>query len=120
MSVNEIFRTEFRGYSKREVSDYIMSLNEEMEALKSELDRTEGELKKCRVELDEMQPVAVGPTEEEVAKLREKVREEIYAEIKAELKAEYDARMAEYENAKQTENTVVVDSADFPSLKEKE
>ncbi len=53
MGVSEIFRTEFKGYNKKEVIDYISSLNSQMENLKSELDRCESELEKCQAELAE-------------------------------------------------------------------
>ena len=58
MGVSEIFKTEFKGYNKKEVIDYISSLNSQMENLKSELDRCESELEKCQSELAERENVA--------------------------------------------------------------
>ena len=58
MGVSEIFKTEFKGYNRKEVIDYISSLNLQMENLKSELDRCESELEKCQSELAEKETVA--------------------------------------------------------------
>lgn len=85
MSANEIFRTEFKGYNKKEVIDYISTLNSQMESLKSELDRTESELEKCRAELSENETVApeVAP-EIDVEAIREEAFRQGYAAAKQE------------------------------------
>ena len=52
MASVEIFKTEFKGYNKKEVVEYITSLNSQLELLKNELDRVESELSKCKNELE--------------------------------------------------------------------
>jgi cell division septum initiation protein DivIVA len=85
MNGSEIFKTEFKGYSKREVIEYISSLNSQMEQLKADLDRSESELEKCKAELaekDNVQPeesVSVGV-------------DAIYAEAYEKAKSEFESK----------------------------
>ena len=48
MAENEVFKTEFKGYKKTEVTNYINSLNEQMQQLQNELDACESELEKYK------------------------------------------------------------------------
>ena len=94
MSVNEIFGTEFRGYKKDEVAEYISSLNSQMESLKSDLDMAESQLIKCRKELDSYKEVEAVPrelTEEEI----ELIRQSVVAEIEPALRNEIAAQLEE-------------------------
>jgi len=80
MGVNEIFKTEFRGYNKKEVADYILSLNNQMESLKSELDNAESQLIKYQDELEETKPQEQSPrelTEQELDQIRDQIRAEL-------------------------------------------
>lgn len=92
MSANEIFKTEFRGYSKGEVTEYIASLNSQMETLKSELDSAESQLAKCKKELAETQTVTTVRelTEEESEQLRQSVREELEPAIRTSVREELE------------------------------
>ena len=84
MAVNQIFKTEFKGYNKAEVTEYIASLNAQLESLKSELETAENRLLKCQKELEE----GAAPRElssEELDAIKAQVRAEIEQEIKAEL-----------------------------------
>ena len=87
MSTSEIFRTEFKGYNKKEVIDYISSLNSQMESLKSELDRAESELEKCRAELKEN----VSPAEETEPVDVDAIRKEAYLLAKEEFEQQKQA-----------------------------
>ena len=83
MASGEIFRTEFKGYNKKEVIEYISSLNAQLESLKNELDRVESELSKCKNELESVEPAEA---EVDVGALREQIRAELYEEISQEVK----------------------------------
>ena len=103
MSANEIFKTEFRGYNKDEVTEYISSLNSQMESLQSELDMTESQLIKCRKELDSIREVESAPrelTEDEVASIRQSIVEEMEPvlrnEIAAQLEEKYKSVIEQY------------------------
>lgn len=88
MAANEIFKTEFRGYSKAEVTDYILSLNNQMEALKRELDNAESQLIKYQNELDEHSDENQSPrelTEDEMMAIRAQVREELEPQLTKEI-----------------------------------
>lgn len=89
MSANEIFKTEFKGYSKKEVIEYISSLNEQMESLKAELDSVESELEKCRAELLEKESAKPEPEPEpvDVEAACKEAFEQGYARAKAEFEA---------------------------------
>lgn len=91
MSVNEIFKTEFKGYNKKEVAEYIMTLNSQAEALKAELERCESELEICKSELSERAEVSSQPSEEAENAMREQLREELYSEIYAKVREELEA-----------------------------
>ncbi len=78
MSTKEIFRTEFKGYNKKEVANYIMTLNSQMEQLKNELNRCESELSKYKAELSDDQVQSIRES------LREEVKEEVYAQLRSE------------------------------------
>lgn len=132
MSVNEIFKTEFRGYNKQEVAEYIISLNSQMESLKEELDRCESELEKCRGELSEMETapketaVDVDALREQIrteteaeirAALEREIRESVEAEVRGVLKSEYDALVAKAEQAQA--DSVSVSRDELEALREK-
>lgn len=86
MGSSEIFRTEFKGYNKREVIEYINSLNSQLESLKNELDRTESELEKYRTELNETVQTPVEPVDVDA------IREQLTAEIEAKYIAERESQ----------------------------
>lgn len=92
MAVSEIFKTEFKGYSKKEVTEYIASLNEQLESLKSELSTVESKLAKCQSELEENAANAIPcePTQEQTDELREQIKQELYGEIYEAVKAEFE------------------------------
>ena len=95
MAVNEIFKTEFRGYSKNEVAEYIMALNAQMESLKAELDNAESQLTKCRNELDEFRVVEQSvrePSADEIESIRQSVREELEPVIRREVAAQLEEK----------------------------
>ena len=88
MSANEIFKTEFRGYSKKEVADYILSLNNQMESLKSELDNAESQLIKYQDELEDTKPAEQSPrelTEEELDAIRAEIKEQLEPQLTKEI-----------------------------------
>lgn len=94
MSVSEIFKTEFKGYNKKEVIDYIETLNSQLESLKAELDRTESELEKCIAELreaDNAQQASVQDSDAVRREIRDELRAEITEQVRAELAAENNA-----------------------------
>ncbi len=103
MSANEIFRTEFRGYNKDEVAEYISSLNSQMESLKSELDMAESQLIKCRKELESYKEVESAPrelTEGEITSIRQSIVDEMEPvlrnEIAAQLEEKYKSVIEQY------------------------
>ena len=103
MSANEIFKTEFRGYNKNEVTEYISSLNSQMEAVKAELDVAESQLIKYRNEIDAYKEVETAPrelTEEEIASIRQSIVEEMEPvlrnEIAAQLEEKYKSVIEQY------------------------
>ncbi len=98
MAVNQIFKTEFKGYNKAEVTEYIASLNAQLETLKSELETAENRLLKCQKEL------------EEGAAPRELSAEELDV-IKAQIRAEIEAEMAS--------QATVADNAETEQLRQK-
>ena len=88
MSANEIFKTEFRGYSKKEVADYILSLNNQMESLKSELDNAESQLIKYQDKLEDTKPAEQSPrelTEEELDAIRAEIKEQLEPQLTKEI-----------------------------------
>lgn len=85
MGSNEIFKTEFKGYSKKEVIDYISSMNSQMESLKAELERSESELEKCRAELTELEKTE--PIEQAEPVDVEAIRLEAYEQAKREFES---------------------------------
>ncbi len=91
--MNEIFKTEFKGYSKKEVADYIMQLNEQMESLKGELDRAENELERYKGELNENESVTREPSEDELAAIREEITASVRKELTEKLSAQYQASL---------------------------
>ncbi len=95
MSANEIFKTEFRGYKKSEVAEYILSLNTQMEALKAELDSAESQLAKYKQELDETQTAEQSArelTDEEMEAIRATVREELELQLTKEITASLEEK----------------------------
>lgn len=114
MSVNEIFKTEFRGYSKKEVAEYIVTLNSQMESLKNELDRCESELEKYRAELDETEKQT---PEIDIENIKQELRAQLEAEIKESLESEYEERLAKIQEAQ--DETVSVDKEELATLREK-
>lgn len=105
MSVNEIFKTEFKGYNKKEVAEYIITLNLQAESLKAELERCESELEICKAELSERNEVSAQTAAVSEDSLREQIRDELYSEIYAELKQKFEAE----NKAKETRDTTVDD-----------
>lgn len=101
MGTSEIFKTEFKGYNKKEVIDYISSLNSQMELLKGDLDRCESELEKCRAELKEKEIAAPDRQSEPVDV--EAIKQEAF-------ELGYQRAKEEFEALKESEKTD--DSAD--------
>ena len=77
--MSEIFKTEFRGYNKQDVADYIMTLNSQMEELKAQLDSKETELSRLRVRVSEAENANSADAENEL-------RQKIYADAERELR----------------------------------
>ena len=90
MGVSEIFKTEFKGYSKKEVIDYIDTLNSQLESLKAELDRSESELEKCRAELADADNSHRTPVIDLNA-VREEIKEQLRAEVTEQVRQELAA-----------------------------
>ena len=51
--MSEVFKTEFRGYNKQQVTDYIMSLSSQLEELKADLDGKDVELSRLKAQIAE-------------------------------------------------------------------
>ena len=69
--MSEVFKTEFRGYNKQQVTDYIMSLSSQLEELKADLDGKDVELSRLKAQI----------AESEVSKNGESLlKEKIYSE----------------------------------------
>ena len=92
MASNEIFSTEFRGYNKNEVAEYIISLNSQIEQLKAELDNTKSQLIKAQKEIDELSAVDTvrEMSEEELVQLRQSVREEIEPQLRQQISSQLE------------------------------
>lgn len=88
MASVEIFKTEFKGYNKKEVVEYITSLNSQLELLKNELDRVESELSKCKNELETTNEPTVSEPQVDMDALRAEIREELRAELYEEIERE--------------------------------
>lgn len=98
MAVNQIFKTEFKGYNKAEVTEYIASLNAQLETLKSELETAENRLSKCQKELEEGAAPRELSTEEldaVKAEIRAQIEDEIRAELASQATAENDSEIAQ-------------------------
>ena len=114
MSATATFRTEFKGYNKKEVVEYISSLNSQLEGLKAELDRTESELKKCKAELEEYENQNLQNDAEKVdaeaiyAEAYEKAREEFAAKTDDAELAELRAKAEMYESQKDLIAEIVI------------
>ena len=73
MASVEIFKTEFKGYNKKEVVEYITSLNSQLELLKNALDRVESELSKCKNELETTNEPTVSEPQVDMDALRAEI-----------------------------------------------
>ncbi len=117
MSVSEIFKTEFRGYNKKQVAEYILTLNNQMESLKSDLDNAESQLIKYQDELEENRSVVQESrelTEEEMNELRVQIK----SELEPQLTKEISERLEEKYKAV-IEQCVAEDKQKYESYKEK-
>ncbi len=95
MASSEIFKTEFKGYNKKQVTEYIMSLNEQMEALRAELDTAESQVTKYIKELDEYketEAVVKEPDEEQMQQIRDSVRAEIEPVLRKEIASQIEEK----------------------------
>ena len=84
--MSEIFKTEFRGYNKQDVADYIMTLNSQMEELKAQLDSKETELSRLRVRVSEAENAGSADAESEL-------RRQIYADAERELRVKLELEL---------------------------
>ena len=84
--MSEIFKTEFRGYNKQDVADYIMTLNSQMEELKAQLDSKETELSRLRVRVSEAENANSADAENEL-------RQKIYADAERELRVKLELEL---------------------------
>ena len=107
--MSEVFKTEFRGYDKQQVTDYIMSLSSQLEDLKSQIDGKDLELSRLRAKMAETEQ-----TEDAENALREKLYSEIEQEIRAKLESEIENK---YKQSEQDGIYVLRDELD--ALKEK-
>lgn len=107
--MGEIFKTEFRGYNKQDVADYIMTLNNQMEELKSELDSRETELSRLRVQVSE----SVSQEDAESG-----LREKLYPEIERELRVKLELEL-ENKYKQSADNGVYIIREELDSLREK-
>ena len=114
MSSNEIFKTEFKGYNKAEVVNYIASLNSQMESLKAELDRTERELQMCQNEIKEYEKNQSEVKEETpdideiYARAYEQAKNEIKATVSDEEISELRAKAEMYDTQKDLIAEIVI------------
>lgn len=107
--MSEVFKTEFRGYDKQQVTDYIMSLSSQLEDLKSQIDGKDLELSRLRAKMAETEQ-----TEDAENALREKLYSEIEQEIRAKLESEIENK---YKQSKQ--DGIYVLREELDALKEK-
>lgn len=107
--MSEIFKTEFRGYNKQDVADYIMTLNTQMEQLKGELDGKNTELSRLRDQLSR--------AEDRGGELEE-MRQKLYPEVERELRVKLEL---EFENKykQSADDGVYVIREELDSLREK-
>ena len=94
MASNEIFSTEFRGYNKSEVTEYIIALNTQIEQLKAELDNTKSQLIKAQKEVDELSFIntVCEPTEDDLEKVRQSVREQLEPQLRQEISSQLEEK----------------------------
>lgn len=107
--MSEVFKTEFRGYDKQQVTDYIMSLSSQLEDLKSQIDGKDLELSRLRAKMAETEQ-----TEDAENALREKLYSEIEQEIRAKLESEIENKYKQSE-----QDGIYVLREELDALKEK-
>lgn len=119
MAENEVFKTEFKGYKKTEVTNYINSLNEQMQQLQNELDACESELEKYKsentdseVSADQLEADIKEQLEQKLRteieqqlkqKITEQVREQLEKEYKSDISklSEYEQKAQKYDDSRQ-------------------
>ncbi len=117
MSESEIFKTEFRGYNKKQVAEYILSLNTQMESLKAELDNAESQLVKCQDEIEENNSVNRAPrelTEEELEEIRQQIKQDLEPQLTKEISEKLEEKYKAV-----IEQCVAEDKQKYESYREK-
>ncbi len=110
--MSEIFKTEFRGYNKQDVADYIMTLNSQMEELKAQLDSKETELSRLRVRVSEAENAGSADAESEL-------RRQIYADAERELRVKLELELENKYKAGQRGRRLYHSREELDALREK-
>ena len=94
MAGNEIFSTVLRGYKKEEVIGYIEDLNDQLQQLKTDLDRKEVEIDRLNKEIFDLHQLQEQQDEVSLEQERALMREEIEKELRAEFERKMDEQTA--------------------------
>ena len=106
--MSEVFKTEFRGYNKQDVIDYIADLNAKITELKSQADRDELELSRIKADSENK------ANSEADSELRKSIYAEAESDLREQLEREFEEK---YKQA--THNGVFVLRDELDSLREK-